>query len=167
VRGTRDRRARHVSGYCGLKEITTGFAAIEKEHARRTSAKKQSHRFDLSLKGRKVAVHLSAFATLALNEAGRLRETQLLHNQHASYFAQNPKTWRELDEARENGLITLSPTLVDEAEKALSESTRSAARRARPGLATSLGKSIHSPPARRSPQRPSSAPWRTATASRS
>jgi len=124
VRGTRDRRARHVSGYCGLKEITTGFAAIEKEHARRTSAKKQSHRFDLSLKGRKVAVHLSAFATLALNEAGRLRETQLLHNQHASYFAQNPKTWRELDEARENGLITLSPTLADEAEKALSESER-------------------------------------------
>lgn len=126
VTGTRDRRSLHVSGHCDLKELTAGFAAVGKEHERRSTSrrKKNETRHDLSIKGRKISVHLSAFATLALSEAGRLREVQLLHNQHAAYFAQNPKTWREIREARENGLLSVSPDLADAAAKALAEADR-------------------------------------------
>jgi hypothetical protein len=105
-------------------ELERAFAAVSKEHARRTKeaqAEREKRRHDLTLKGNKVSVGLSAYAQLALAEEKVLRDIQLLKNQHVSYFGQNRRDWNKVIGARDAGHITVDPALEQRVEKVLEE----------------------------------------------
>jgi intein/homing endonuclease len=124
ITAARDTRANYVSNYAKLEEIVEGFHAVEREHDRRRRAarsKKAPADHDVSLRGRKVSVGLSAYTRLALSNVGRLREVELLKNNHVSYFAQNKRAWRQLESLEREGLISISPALRGAATKAVEE----------------------------------------------
>ncbi len=123
VAETREERCGFISSYSRIQAIAAGFSAVSSEHARRQGEgrEKGRSRFDLLLKGSKVSVNLRAFATLALREAGVLREVQLLNNQHSPYFGQNKRAWHTLVNAGEAGHITIDPALGERAEAAVAQ----------------------------------------------
>lgn len=124
ITAARDARANYVSTYARLPELKQDFRAVEIEHDRRRRAarsKKVRSGFDLDLRGNKVSVGLSAYTRLALSNAARLREVELLKNNHVSYFAQNKRAWRQLETLEAEGLISVSPALREAAGKAVEE----------------------------------------------
>ena len=129
VVGVRSRLTRHVSTYYSdARALRNKFEAVAREHERRRkqrASKKPASRFDLDLlKANKVRMGLSAYAKLALAEAGSLREIELLSGQHTSYFAQNTRAWRQVEAARDKGLLSVSPTLEERVAGVLEEAER-------------------------------------------
>jgi hypothetical protein len=137
IRQARRERCPHVANnhtsYARRDELHEAFTTVGREHERRKkvleekAASVSTSRHDLSLKGSKVSVGLSAYSKLALanaHGAGSLRQVQLLGGQHVSYFCQNPRSLRQLRELRDAGTVTLSPALEEAAQKALAEADR-------------------------------------------
>jgi SNF2 family DNA or RNA helicase len=131
VVAARRRRTSHVMPYSPDDEaLASGFKAVSREYARREKAaraKRAAHRFDLSLKGSKVSVGLSAFSKLALantHETRTVRWVELLSGQHVSYFGQSSRIIRQLRELRDEEAISLDPALEAAADKALAEADR-------------------------------------------
>ena len=121
----------HVSTFgVDAAEIDTGFRAVGREHSRRLQDAADGcgeRRHDLSLKGSKVSVGLSAYSKLALlNEEGSaaVREVELLSGQHVSYFGQNPRALRQLRTMRDAGLISIEHALENEATRAIDEAEK-------------------------------------------
>lgn len=124
VTAARDSRATYVSTHARHDEIVSGCVAVEREHECRRKAaraKRPKSDFDIDLSGQKVSVGLSAYTRLALTNVHREREVQLLANNHVSYFAQNKRSWRQLETLESEGLVSLSPALRVAAEKAVEE----------------------------------------------
>ncbi len=128
VTAARDSHADYVSTHARHDEIVSGFVAVRREHERRRKAaraKRPRTAFDVDLSGGKVSVGLSAYTRLALANVHRLREVQLLASQHVSYFAQNKRSWRQLETLEADGLLSISPALRAAAEKAMGEAEAS------------------------------------------
>ncbi len=126
VGGIREARlsgARYVSTGASVSDLAEGFRAVSKEHARRREeqAAKRTARHDLCLRGGRISVGLSAYAKRALAEAGTLREVQLLSGQHASYFSHNKRAWRQLQEAEQQGRLTIEPALRERAGEVIAD----------------------------------------------
>ena len=88
-----------------------GKAALRGEH-------------DVSLRGQKVVSLPKPYARLVLTKLGRIREVEHLHNQNASYFGQNPRAYRQLEELESEGVLSLSPELKARAERAIADAFR-------------------------------------------
>ena len=124
IRAARDARATYVSTHASLPEVSENFRAVEREHDRRRRAarsKKARPDFDLDLRGNKLSVGLSAYTQLALSNVSRLREVELLRNNHVKYFSQNKRAWRQLESLESDGLISVSPALREAASKAVEQ----------------------------------------------
>jgi hypothetical protein len=134
VRQIRRERCPYVTNnhtsYARRDDLHEAFTTVGREYERRRKAaeeKAAARRHDLSLKGAKVSVGLSAYSKLALANAhgsGAVRQVQLLGGQHVSYFGQNPRSLRQLRELREAGIVSLSPALEEAADRALAEADR-------------------------------------------
>lgn len=114
------------------EEITTSFRTISSEYARRKKAEQgkskkpgQIH-YDVDLNANRINVRLRAYNKLVLAQKGRLREVELLANQSTAYFGQNRRAYRQLMEAEDEGLITLSPALKSKVEAEAEEAERQA-----------------------------------------
>ncbi|WP_160309661.1 SNF2-related protein [Rubrobacter aplysinae] len=131
VVAARRRHTPHVMPYSPNEEaLASGFRAVRREYQSREKtarSKARANRYDLTLKGSKVSVGISAFSKLALaNTKGSrtVREIELLGGQHVSYFGQNPRTLRQLRELRDEEALTLDPALEEAADKALAEAEK-------------------------------------------
>ena len=103
----------------------TKFEATRIEYERREAIrvnKRSRIKHDVSLKGKKLVVQPSAYAQLKLNDRGTLRGIQLLHHQSISYFGQNQRDWKNIQEAEDLDLITVEPTLRERVQRVIEES---------------------------------------------
>jgi SNF2 family DNA or RNA helicase len=99
------------------------FANVARELERRrrdASASRQS--FDLCVKGARISARPSAFARLALQRRGVLREVERLNGQPPTYFALNLREWRRLGELAADDVLTIEPRL----HEAVAAATREA-----------------------------------------
>ena len=79
----------------------------------------RAFRYDIGLKGNKVKVSLSPYAQLALAKTGELTNIQSLSGHHVSYFGQNTRAWKQIQEALDQGNLTVDPALSHRADEAL------------------------------------------------
>ena len=136
LRYARERAARFVTDYpprrtpdrSPLDDLGDAFEAVAAEDRKRRQAAEDesaSRNHDLDLKGKKVRVRLSPYAKLALAGGGaEKRALELLNGQNVQYFGQNGRAWRQVKEARDQGLLTVSGTLEERAEKAIEEAEK-------------------------------------------
>ena len=104
--------------------LESAFNTVAREHAERAKDAQRArakHRHDLTLKGDKVGVGLSAYAQLALAGAGIANDIRQLANQHVAYFGQNKRDWVKVQKAREAGHLKVAPELEQRVEKVLAE----------------------------------------------
>ncbi len=119
-----------VSGYSDAADLEHAFRTVRAEHERRrreagkAAGASSPRRQDVALAGRRILVSPSPYARLALAKKGRLRELELLSRQNVRYFGQNKRDWRKLRALEADGVITLSPALVEAAEEAIEEAER-------------------------------------------
>ena len=104
--------------------LESAFNTVAREHAERAKDAQRArakHRHDLTLKGDKVGVGLSAYAQLALAGAGIAADIRQLANQHVAYFGQNKRDWAKVKKASEDGHLKVAPELEQRVEKVLAE----------------------------------------------
>ena len=104
--------------------LESAFNTVAREHAERAKDARRArakHRHDLTLKGDKVGVGLSAYAQLALAGAGIAADIRQLANQHVAYFGQNKRDWVKVQKARKAGHLKVAPELEQRVEKVLAE----------------------------------------------
>jgi hypothetical protein len=110
--------------FCARRaSLREAFASVGKELDRRrqvASASRQS--FDLCLRGSRISAHPGAFARMALQRRGVLREVERLNGQPPTYFALNLREWRRLGELVAEDALTIEPSL----REAVAAATREA-----------------------------------------
>lgn len=88
------------------------FKKVQDEYNRRVEKRIKTREFDAQLyNGDHIQWLPSAFATLALRQAGLLDDFYGLNGQPIAYFAQNERLWFKLGAAEERGLLTVDPRL--------------------------------------------------------
>ncbi|MDN5697809.1 MAG: SNF2-related protein, partial [Rubrobacter sp.] len=111
------------------EELQASFRAVASEYRRRrkTESRGADDSDDVDLTGGRIRVRLRAYNKLVLARSGRLQEIELLRNQSPAYFGQNKRAWRQLLQAEEEGLLSVSEALkkkvAAEAEEAERQST--------------------------------------------
>lgn len=111
------------------EKLPAAFRAVAQEARRRARADAEGRAalrgdHDVSLRGQKIVALPRPYARLVLSERKRKHEVEHLHGQNASYFGQNPKSYRALAELESEGVLTLSPELKARAERAIAEALR-------------------------------------------
>ena len=107
--------------------LQSTFHTVAREHAERAKDAQRAranHRHDLTLKGDKVGVGLSAYAQLALAHTGIAADIRQLANQHVAYFGQNTRDWAKVQQASESGHLKVAPELEERVKKMLAEAER-------------------------------------------
>jgi hypothetical protein len=125
VRRAHDSRVEDSFVYLHQNTATEAFSAVAEEHARRLRFE-QSGRpsYDVRLRGKRLAVRLSAFAKVALrqNEGHHaLKTVEGFDRKALSYLALNLRDWRLIERCAEQGILSLDPALVSAASRALAE----------------------------------------------
>lgn len=124
------RRARVAQGvpYLRGQDAHVAFEAIAEEHERRRLAERSKRpRYDVSLRGKRLAVRLSAFAKVALRESEgyqAMLAAEGFDRKAISYLALNLRDWRMVERCAEGGILTLDPALAQAAKRALAEIER-------------------------------------------
>jgi hypothetical protein len=129
VRAARAERCVHIGAWAdGLDELAQTFRSIEIEHQRRVEQARRgdAERYDLSLRGERVAFHASAFAKLALAKRGLLRLGEQLNGKSVHYFALNLREWRRIRQASEDGALTIDPRMPERVEAVVRDAVRDA-----------------------------------------
>ncbi|MGH8574764.1 MAG: hypothetical protein ACREX8_19680, partial [Gammaproteobacteria bacterium] len=129
VRAARGERCGYISaGAQGTDELAQTFRSIEIEHKRRLEQSRRGSRgrFDLSLKGDRVAFHASAFAKVALARRRLLRLAEQLHGKSVHYFALNLREWRRISDAGEDGALVIEPRMPERVEAVVRGAVRDA-----------------------------------------
>lgn len=113
VRRARGELARPVLGRADPEALRVAFVAVGREHERRLAIERgRRSRHDLALSGGRIACHPSAFARLALQERGLLRQVQGLDGKAIGYFALNVREWRTVEQAAGEGALSLAPDVA-------------------------------------------------------
>jgi hypothetical protein len=104
---------------------TEAFSAVGEEHARRLRAE-QSRRptYDVRLRGKHLAVRLSAFAKVAIREREdhhALTTIEGFDRKALSYLALNLRDWRLIERCAKEEMLSLDPALASAAQRALAE----------------------------------------------
>ena len=122
ARGRLTGRVSPLGGFASSLQST--FHTVGREHAERAKDAQKArakHRHDLTLKGDKVGVGLSAYAQLALANAGIAADIRQLANQHVAYFGQNKRDWAKVQKASDDGHLKVAPELEERVKKVLAE----------------------------------------------
>ena len=91
---------------------TEELPKLQGEYDRRIEKRIKTREFDAQLyNGDHIQWYPSAFANLALRQAGLLGDFNGLNGQPVAYFAQNERLWFKLGSAEERGLVTIDPKL--------------------------------------------------------
>jgi hypothetical protein len=124
----RRNRVRRSEPYFPVELANQGFRVIAQEHERRLKAERSKRpTYDISLRGKRIGVHLSAFAQVALREGEgyqTLRTVEAFNNKALTYLALNLRDWRLVESFAKDGMLTLDPALAGAAQKALVELER-------------------------------------------
>jgi hypothetical protein len=106
----------------------TTFETIATEHERRRSAERSKRpRYDVSLRGKRLSVRLSAFAKVALRENEGYQAmiaAEGFDRKALSYLALNLSDWRMVARCAGEGMLTIDPALDAAAKRALAEIER-------------------------------------------
>lgn len=104
------------------------FSAAREEHDRRLSVEASKRpAFDVRLRGKRIAVNLSAFAQVALRENegyDALKTVQGFDRKALTYLALNLRDWRLVERCAADETLSLDPALVEAASRALAELER-------------------------------------------
>ena len=116
VIGTRDKALggyNHVSTHeYGTYHKVEEFKAIQEEYNRRILARIKTREFDAQLTDKqRIQWMPSPFAKLALQQAGKLNDYYGLNGQPVAYFVQNERLWHSLNDACDDGIVTIDPEL--------------------------------------------------------
>jgi len=88
------------------------FKAIQEEYNRRILARIKTREFDAQLAEKQRIQWLpSPFAKLALTQAGKFNDFYGLNGQPVAYFVQNERLWHSLNDACDDGIVTIDPEL--------------------------------------------------------
>jgi SNF2 family DNA or RNA helicase len=101
--------ARHEYGiYHRVEE----FKAVQEEYNRRILARIKTREFDAQLTEKQRIQWLpSPFAKLALTQAEKYNDFYGLNGQPVAYFVQNERLWHSLNDACDDGIVTIDPEL--------------------------------------------------------
>ncbi|MBA2726505.1 MAG: hypothetical protein H0U53_10985 [Actinobacteria bacterium] len=107
----------------GTYKMPEHFETIQKEHDRRLEGRSKKNReYDALLVGGKIIQFLpSAFAILALSNAGKSGNFAGLHGQNIHYFSSNERMWNDMLSFRDQGILTIEPKLFDAVEATMGE----------------------------------------------
>lgn len=107
--------------------LTRAFADAAREHRSRIAIEQGgTPRYDLSVRGGRLACHLSAFATLALADRGLDRAVRSLDGKSIHYFALAPREWRQVLQAAEQKAIRIEPSVAGQVARVLAGAARDA-----------------------------------------
>ncbi|HEY5053552.1 MAG TPA: SNF2-related protein [Solirubrobacterales bacterium] len=108
--------------------VQEAFEAIDEEHQERLRAERSARpSYDVRLRGKRIGVHLSAFAKVALREGEgyqTLRAIEGFNGKALTYLALNFRDWRLIERCAKDGILTLDPALVEAAERTVAELER-------------------------------------------